>query len=187
MSTALRRKATAVSVKEAATSKRVAPSAKKTTPARAEAPATTVAAYLKGLPADRRAALEQLLVVIRERLPRGYEEAFAFGMIAWQVPLSRYPDTYNGKPLMYAALASQKNHMAVYLCHVNVDPVARAAFEARWAKSGKKKPDMGKACVRFGKIEDLALDAVAEAIAGTPVDQFVAAAQAVRAARPAKR
>jgi hypothetical protein len=31
------------------------------------------------------------------------------------VPLEVYPDTYNKKPMMYAALASQKNHMAVYL------------------------------------------------------------------------
>ena len=30
------------------------------------------------------------------------------------MPLAVYPDTYNEKPLMIAALASQKNHMAVY-------------------------------------------------------------------------
>jgi len=38
-----------------------------------------------------------------------------WGMITYQVPLETYPNTYNGKPLAYAAVASQKNHMAVYL------------------------------------------------------------------------
>jgi hypothetical protein len=175
MGTAIRKKPTAGAAEGTATSVK-ASSAKKAAATRAEAPPATIAAYLKGLPPDRRAALEQLRAVIRENLPSGYEETFSFGMIAWQVPLARYPDTYNGKPLMYAALASQKHHMAVYLCHVSADPAARAAFEARWAKSGKKKPDMGKACVRFGKIEDLAIDAIAEAIAATTVDQYVAGA-----------
>ena len=147
--------------------------------------ATTIPAYLESLPPDRRIALEQVLAAIRKNLPDGYEEAFAFGMIAWQVPLSVYPGTYNKKPLMYAALASQKNHMAVYLCNVYGDPKTRAAFEARWAKSGKRL-DMGESCVRFRKIEDVALDAVSEAIAATPMDRYVAAVKAVQAKKPTK-
>jgi len=146
--------------------------------------ATTIPAYLTSIPADRRDAIEQVLAVIRENLPEGYEEAFAFGMITWQVPLSIYPDTYNRKPLMYAALASQKNHMAVYLCH---GPEIRAAFLARWARSGKKKPDIGGSCVRFRKIEDVALDAIGEAIAATPMSAYVAAARAAQAKKAAAK
>jgi hypothetical protein len=148
--------------------------------------AATIPAYLDSLPADRRAALDQLLVVIRKNMPQGYEEAFAYGVIAWQVPLSVYPDTYNKRPMMYAALGSQKGHMALYLCNVYGDPETRAAFEARWAKSGKKL-DMGKACVRFKKIEDVALDAVAEAIAATPMNKYVAFAKVVHAKKPATK
>jgi hypothetical protein len=148
--------------------------------------ATTIPAYLDLLPPDRRAALDQLLAVIRGNLPRGYEEAFAFGMIAWQVPLSVYPDTYNDKPLMYAALASQKNHLAVYLCGLDVTPGRRAAFEASWARSGKKKLDMGGSCVRFRRIEDVALDAIGEVVASTAVSAFVAAAKAAQARTAAK-
>ncbi|NIR35130.1 MAG: DUF1801 domain-containing protein, partial [Actinobacteria bacterium] len=40
-----------------------------------------------------------------DNLPDGYEEAMGWGMISYEIPLSRYPDTYNGKPLAYAALA----------------------------------------------------------------------------------
>jgi uncharacterized protein YdhG (YjbR/CyaY superfamily) len=69
-----------------------------------------IEAYLADLPDDRREAIEEVRQVILENLPEGYEEAFNWGMITYQVPLETYPDTYNKKPLMYAALASQKNH-----------------------------------------------------------------------------
>lgn len=149
--------------------------------------ATAVSSYLEGLPADRREALTKLLSVIRKNLPQGYEEAFDFGMITWQVPLSVYPDTYNKKPLMYAALASQKSHVAVYLVNVYGDPALREKFEAEWAKSAGKKLDMGKSCVRFAKVEDASLPAIGTAIAATPVDAFVATARAVKAQKPSER
>ena len=59
--------------------------------------------------------------MILDNLPEGYEEAMNWGMITYQVPLETYPDTYNKQPLMYAALASQKNHMAVYLTGIYMD------------------------------------------------------------------
>ncbi len=77
--------------------------------------ASTVEEYLAGLPQDRREAISAVRDMINANLPEGYEEAMAFGMIGWGIPLEDYPDTYNGQPLGIAALASQKNHMAVYL------------------------------------------------------------------------
>ena len=53
-----------------------------------------------------------------EALTEGYEEAMAWGMLTYQVPLSRYPDTYNGKALAYAALASHKNYVSLYLMSI---------------------------------------------------------------------
>ena len=87
--------------------------------------AQTVEAYLAELPDDRRAAISAVREVILENLPDGYEESMNWGMIAYEVPLSTYPDTYNGQPLSYAALASQKNHMAVYLSGIYMDEDAR--------------------------------------------------------------
>ena len=74
--------------------------------------ATTVEQYLAELEPDRREALEAVRQAILDNLPTGYQEAISSGMIAYQVPLETYPDTYNGRPLVYAALASQKRHMA---------------------------------------------------------------------------
>ena len=66
--------------------------------------AKTVEEYLASLPEDRRAALEAVRGKILENLPDGYDEVMNWGMITYEVPLETCPDTYNGKPLMYAAL-----------------------------------------------------------------------------------
>ena len=128
--------------------------------------------YLAGLPRERCEAISRVRSVILDRLPDGYEEEMRWGMISYEVPLAIQPDTYNGKPLMYAALASQKRHMAVYLSGVYSDPDARADFERAYRASGKRI-DMGKSCVRFRRLDDLPLDVVGDAIARYPIEEFV--------------
>ncbi len=144
--------------------------------------AATVEAYLAELPPDRRDAVSTVRATILDHLPDGYEEAMEWGMISYQVPLATCPDTYNGRPLMYAALASQKNHMAVYLTGVYADPEVRADFEERYRATGKRL-DMGKSCVRFRKLDDLPLELVGEAVAALPVDEFVDLVHSARRSR----
>jgi len=136
--------------------------------------------YLAQVPEERRAAIKTLRALIRKHLPKGYEEAFSWGMISYEVPLRVYPDSYNKKPLLYAALASQKNHMAVYLSNIYAAPGARRRFEAAYRAAGKR-PDIGASCVRFKKLEDLPLPVVARAVAATPMREFIEHAQAVHA------
>ncbi len=128
--------------------------------------------YLADLPAERRAALKAVRKTILANLPDGYEEVMDWGMISYQVPLSTYPDTYNEKPLMYAALASQKGYMVVYLSGIYADDASRARFEAAYKATGKRY-DVGQSCVRFKTLEDLPLDVIGDAIAGTSVERFV--------------
>ena len=141
--------------------------------------AASVAEYLRSLPEDRRPAIEAVRRVVNANLPPGYEEAMNWGMITWQVPLATYPDTYNGQPLMYAGLASQKRYMALHLMGIYTSPAAREAFEAAYRATGKRF-DAGKACVRFRKLDDLPLDLVAETIASLPAAELVRLAQAAR-------
>ena len=77
--------------------------------------AQTVDAYLAELPTERREAIAAIRDVILEHLPEGFEETMQFGMIGYVIPLEKYPVTYNKQPLSYAALASQKNYMSLYL------------------------------------------------------------------------
>ena len=134
--------------------------------------ASTVAQYLRELPAERRRVIAGVRAVIRRNLPAGYRETMNWGMIAYEVPLSRYPDTYNGQPLCYAALAAQKNYCAVYLMGVYQDPGQLATLGAAFRKAGKKL-DMGKSCVRFRTLEDLPLDAIGNIVAATPLEAFL--------------
>lgn len=133
--------------------------------------ATNVEDYIKDLHVERQEAIKTVREVILKNLPKGYEEGIGFGMISYYIPLVDYPKTYNGKPLMYAALASQKNYMSVYLMTVYGE--RENWFRGEFEKSGKKL-NMGKSCVRFTKIEDLNLEAIGKAIALASPDKFIA-------------
>ena len=134
--------------------------------------ANTVKQYLNELPNDRKKAISIVRQTILENLPYGYDEVINWGMITYEVPLETYPNTYNGKPLMYAALASQKNHMAVYLMGCYMISEIRNEFEKAYKKSGKRF-DAGKSCIRFKTIDDLPLDLLGKTIASMDVNEFI--------------
>lgn len=137
--------------------------------------ADTVDQYLDSLPADRRAAIETVRQVFLDNLDDQYEEGMSYGMIGYAVPHSVYPAGYHcnpKQPLPFGGLASQKGHMSLYLMCLYGDPTLEAWFRAEWAKTGKKL-DMGKACIRFKKVEDLALDVLAESIRRVPARTYI--------------
>ena len=135
--------------------------------------AATPDAYIAELPPERADLVSRLRALVNAHLPPGYEERMSRGMIGWEVPLSRYRDTYNKQPLLYAALAAQKNHIALYLNCVHASAERTERFKARWRAAGKKL-DMGKSCLRLKHWEDVAEDVLADEIAATPVDAFIA-------------
>jgi hypothetical protein len=144
--------------------------------------AQDVLEYLSGLPDDRRQAIEAVRAVILDRLPGGYVEVMNWGMITYEVPLSVYPDTYNRKPLMYAALASQKRHMAVYFTCLYVFEDLYKRIVDEWRSRGTRL-DMGKSCIRFKKLEHLELDLIGEAIGAVSMEDYVADEKARRASK----
>ncbi|GAB3406029.1 DUF1801 domain-containing protein [Flindersiella endophytica] len=141
--------------------------------------AKAVQDYLSALPADRRETIDTVRETVLANLPGGYQERIEHGMLTYSIPLSRYPKTYNKKPLEYVALASQKNYLSLYLMGVYGNPGGEAAFRDRWAKTGKKL-DMGKSCVRFKRADDLPLDLVGEVIAEIPVEKYIEMYEAAR-------
>jgi len=134
--------------------------------------ATTVKEYLAELEPSRRDQMQLTLAVIRPHLPSGLDEGMGFGMITWSVPLSIKPDTYNGQPLMFAALASQKRHMSLYLTNLYAGvPMTEEQFRDRW--DGAKRLDMGKSCVRYRTVADIDLPLIQEVLDGVSIGQFV--------------
>jgi hypothetical protein len=123
--------------------------------------------------------------VVLENLPTGFEEVMNWGMITYQVPLETYPDTYNKQPLVYVALASQKNYMAVYLSGIYSSEQSRKEFEAAYKATGKRF-DVGKSCVRFRALDDLPLDLIGETVASMGVEDLIARTEQAHSKRKRK-
>ena len=141
--------------------------------------APTVDAYLAALPEERREALQAVRAVILANLDPDLEEVMQYGMIGYVVPHRVYPPGYHcdpKQPLCYAGLASQKQHMALYLMCAYGDAGERAWLEQAWEAAGKKL-DMGKSCLRFRKLEDLPLEVIGEAFRRVSAEAFIKATE----------
>jgi hypothetical protein len=143
---------------------------------------STVDDYLAGLPADDRKVLSPVRDTIRKNLPAGYEEILQGRFISYVIPLSRLGKTYNGQPLWYIALAIQKNYYTVHMMAAYGDAKELARIQNGFKKAGKKL-DMGKACIRFKKLEDLPLDVIGECVASVPAEGYIRRYEASRKKR----
>jgi hypothetical protein len=113
-------------------------------------------------------------------MPDGYVERMAWGMISWEVPIEVSGPTYNKKPLVYAALAAQKNYSSLYLNCAYASAERTEQLRQAFADAGKKL-DMGKSCIRFKHADDLPLDAIAREIGSTTPEEFARVYPAKRA------
>ena len=138
--------------------------------------------FLAGLPPDRAKAISRVRDVVLKHLPPGYEEVDRGNMLVYQVPLERYPDTYNGHPLWYAALAAPKSYLTLHLMAVyGSEKLAKDL--ANGFRTAGKTLNIGKACIRFHEAEDLALDAIGNIVAAVSLDKWVEIAKAARKRR----
>ena len=141
-----------------------------------------VPSFLAQLPQDRRREVERVRDIIREHLPAGYEEVVSKDMLVYQVPLTRYAETYNGHPLWYVALASEKSYLSLHLMSVYAGGSHLKQLQDGFREAGKPLK-MGKSCVHFASADDLALDVIGEIIGSVSLDQWVAIAKAARSRR----
>lgn len=142
--------------------------------------AKTVEQYLAELPEPRRVLIAGVRDMVNRHIPKGYRETMSWGMIGWGIPLERYPNTYNGQPLAYVALAAQKRHNALYLMCVYSDSEQERALRAAYAARGLKL-DMGKCCLRFSDNAPPPEDLLGPMIASLSVEDYIAAHEAARA------
>lgn len=158
--------------------------------------AATVDQYLAELSEERRALVGAIRDVVNANLPEGYQEAMQYGMIGWSVPHELYPAGYHtdpSQPLPLAALASQKQYVSLYLMGTycgsadggaadgSAEPDEVAWFRQAWLATGRTL-NMGKSCVRVKKLDDVAIDVVAEAFRRLPVAEYIARYDAIRPA-----
>jgi uncharacterized protein YdhG (YjbR/CyaY superfamily) len=120
--------------------------------------AETPSEYIASLPAERREVMFQLRKILKDNLPEGFEEGMGYGMLSYHVPHSVYPDGYHCNPkdpLPFINLASQKNYIALYHMGLYADKDLHDWFLEEYSKYSTKKPDMGKSCIRFKKMQEV--------------------------------
>ncbi|HEX3896441.1 MAG TPA: DUF1801 domain-containing protein [Rudaea sp.] len=139
----------------------------------------SVDGYIKMLEPEQRVVVSKLRAFILKHLPRGYVESMCMGMPSYVIPLTRYPKTYNGKPLGYISLAARKGMYSLYLIGCYMSPEQDRSLRAAYAKAGKKL-DMGKSCLRFKKLDDVMLPSIGKLIASMPVEDFIERYEASR-------
>jgi hypothetical protein len=121
--------------------------------------------YIGQLPPDRKAAIQKLREVILAKLPKGFEETIGYGMLAYVVPHTLYPKGYHCDtklPLPFINLASQKNFIALYHMGMYADKKLLDWFHSEYPKYCKSKPDMGKSCIRFKKMDDIPYELIGQ-------------------------
>lgn len=141
--------------------------------------APTIDDFLAALPSDRAAELQLVRAAIRDALPQGYEEAVAGKVIAYQVPLAVYPDTYNRQPLWLAALGAPKTSLTLHFMPVYANPALLRRLRDGFTAAGKRL-DIGKACIHFKRADDLALECISGIVRGIPMDKWVEIARSAR-------
>lgn len=134
--------------------------------------ALTVRQYLAELPPERRAVIAAVRDIVNANLPPGYVETMNWGMICWEIPLSRFSETSNGHPLGNLALAAQKGNYALYIMAAYMDPEVTARLRAEFREAGVRL-DMGKSCIRFRSLEGLPPGAVELLASGTTVERCI--------------
>jgi hypothetical protein len=125
----------------------------------------TIETFLESLPEDRKKTVSQLRKTINESLPKGFKEGFGMGMIVWSVPHSSYPAGYHcdpSKPLMLMGLSATRSGISLHHFGLYGSTPLLTWFISEWPKHSSKKLDMGKACVRFKKAEDVPLGLIGE-------------------------
>jgi hypothetical protein len=139
--------------------------------------ATTPQEYLEQLPTERIEPVNKLRQAIKDHLPAGFEEVMSYGMLSYVVPHSIYPSGYHCDPkipLPFMALASQKNHIALYHMGLYASQELMDWFTLEFAKQSKSKLDMGKSCIRFKKTTDIPYALIGELAGKITAEQWVA-------------
>ena len=137
---------------------------------------TTVSAYLKNLPEDRRVAMKRLRKVIKDSLPAGFKEVINYGIPSYVVPHSRYADGYHCDPklpLPFLGIASTKGHVSVHHMGLYGDPKLMAWFKKAYAKQVAGKLDIGKSCIRFKNVDKIPYDLIGELVGKIAVDAWI--------------
>ncbi len=145
--------------------------------------ALTPEEYYQSLPEERKEAMTQLRRILKENLPKGFEETMAYGMPGFVVPHTIYPAGYHVNPkdpLPFISLASQKNFIALYHMGIYADQDILGWFQKAYAEQVPTKLDMGKSCIRFKNSRHIPYELIGELARKISVKEWIATYEKVR-------
>ncbi len=119
--------------------------------------ADSVKTYIAAVQEDRKPVILFLHDFIQKTVPK-LKPHFAYNMLGY----GAFPyKNYKGEMLTWPviALASQKNYISLYVCAVD-----SGEYIAELHKKELGKVSVGKSCIRFKKIEDVDLKALAKVL-----------------------
>tara|TARA_R110002124_G_scaffold287089_1_gene470270 strand:- start:47295 stop:47753 length:459 start_codon:yes stop_codon:yes gene_type:complete len=138
--------------------------------------AKTPQQYIEELPEERKEVISKLRQTVIDNLPEGFKETMGYGMLAYIVPFSAYPDGYHcdpKTPLPFLNIASQKNHIAIYHSGIYSDPELLEWFTTEYPKHVTGKLDMGKSCIRFKNPKKIPFKLLGELFTKMTVEDWI--------------
>ena len=127
--------------------------------------ASNIEEYIEKVPADKKKAVEELRKVVKKNIPKGFKEELSYGSIGFVIPHSLFPHGYHCNPelpLPFINIAAKKNYISLHHMGVYADKKLLDWFVKEYPKHSKSKLDMGKACIRFKKVEDIPYKLIGE-------------------------
>ncbi len=138
--------------------------------------AQSVEEYLEQVADDKKATFMALRNIIKQNIPKGFDERMSYGMLGYVVPHDIFPSGYHCDPklpLPFVNLAAQKNFIAIYHMGIYANPKLMEWFTTEHAKRSSKKLDMGKSCIRYKKPEDIPVDLIGELMSKMSVQDWI--------------
>lgn len=117
--------------------------------------ADDIKSYMASLPEDRKQIVKALDAFIKKTVPK-LKPNFLYNMLGYgSFPYKNYKGELISWPTI--ALASQKNYISLYVCSIH-----DGKYLAEMHKKELGKVSVGKSCIRFKKLEDVDLKALAK-------------------------
>ena len=114
--------------------------------------------YTNSLASDRKTTITQLINVIEQNIPKGFEKVMNYGMPSFVVPHSVYPDGYHcdkSLPLPFIGVSNLKSSISLHHMGLYANSELLNWFESEYLKNSNTKLDMGKGCIRFKKFNEI--------------------------------
>ena len=114
--------------------------------------------YTNSLASDRKTTITQLINVIEQNIPKGFEKVMNYGMPSFVIPHSIYPNGYHCDttlPLPFIGVSNQKSSISLHHMGLYADSELLDWFKSEYPKHSNTKLDMGKSCIRFKKFNEI--------------------------------